>query len=71
MTKAQQLRDFAEDELQARYLDERKELFKLVNERKQNGRQQFERAHRIRQTKKEIARLLTVKREKQLANRSA
>lgn len=68
MTKPQDLRDLSEDELEARYLDERKELFKLVNERQLSGRE-FEKPHRIRRAKKEIARLLTVQREKQLANK--
>lgn len=64
--KAQELRDLSEEELEARYHDERKELFKLVNDRQQSKRQ-FEKPHRLKQTRKQIARLLTIQREKQLA----
>lgn len=63
---AQEIRDLSDEELEARYLDERKELFKLANEQHQS-RQQFEKPHRLKQTRKQIARLLTIKREKQLA----
>ncbi|MBA3957927.1 MAG: 50S ribosomal protein L29 [Parachlamydiaceae bacterium] len=67
MTKeAVQFRDLSVDELEARRLDERKTLFNLVNERAQAGRR-HEKPHRIRQTKKTIARLLTIQREKQIA----
>lgn len=62
MSKVQTFRDMSPEELQAACLDKRKELFQLVNERKQA--QQFEKPHRIKQTKKEIARVLTILREK-------
>lgn len=62
MSKAQSFKDMSKEELEATCLDKRKELFQLVNERKQA--QQFEKPHRIKQTKKEIARILTVLREK-------
>lgn len=64
--KAQEIRDLSQDELEARYLDERKLLFTLVNERQQ-ARRQFEKPHRIRETRKVLARILTIQREKQLA----
>lgn len=64
--RAQEIRDLSDEELEAHYLDARKELFKLVNERQQS-RQQFEKPHRLKQTRKQIARLLTIQREKQLA----
>jgi large subunit ribosomal protein L29 len=66
MTKAQNLRDQSIDELEANYFDLQKKLFQLVNERRLTT--QFEKPHRIRQTKKEIARLLTVISEKKQSN---
>lgn len=64
--KAQEIRDLSDDEIQARYLDEQKVLFKLINERAQS-RKQFDKPHRVREKRKEIARILTVQRQKQLA----
>jgi large subunit ribosomal protein L29 len=66
MSKAQAFRDQSIDDLEANYLDLQKKLFELVNERKQSS--QFEKPHRIRQVKKEIARLLTVISEKRSNN---
>lgn len=65
MTKAKDLRDLSLDELEANYQDQRKQLFQFINEKEQA--RQFEKPHRIRQTRKEIARLLTVISEKQIA----
>ncbi len=66
MTKAKDLRDLSLDELVANCEDERKKLYMLVNEKKQT--RQFEKPHRIPQAKKEIARMLTIISEKQMAN---
>lgn len=63
--KAQFFRDQSEEDLDATYQDLRKQLFDLVNERKQA--MPFKQPHRIKSTKKEIARLLTVKSERQRA----
>lgn len=68
MSKMQELKDLSDDELDARYNDERAKLFHLINER-QISRQQFEKPHRIRAAKREIARVLTLRREKQLAKK--
>lgn len=64
MTTAKDLRDQSLDELEANCRDQRKKLFDLTSDRKQQGRQ-FEKPDRIRKTRKEIARLLTVINEKQ------
>lgn len=58
MTKAKDLRDLSLDELNATYHDQRKKLYQLVNEKEQA--RQYEKSHLIRDTKKEISRLLTV-----------
>lgn len=69
MSKIHELRDLSDEELEARFFDTRQKLFHLVNERQQS-RQQFEKPHRIRAAKREIARILTLKREKQLAKQA-
>jgi len=58
--KAEQLRELSDDELTLRLRDSRKELFNL---RFQLEVGQLENKARIRQTKQDIARLLTVIRE--------
>lgn len=65
MKKAKDFRDLSIEELEATYNDARKELFHLVNELKHSKK--AEKTHLISQKKKEIARLLTVKRQKQLS----
>lgn len=67
MSRNQELRDLSKEELEARFFDVRQKLFHLVNERQQS-RQQFEKPHRIREAKREIARILTIQRENELAN---
>lgn len=67
MKKASEFRDQSLDELQATYRDLRKQLFQLVSDMKQK---KLEKPYLIRQTKKEIARLLTVVSEKQLSAQS-
>lgn len=65
MLKPKNLRDQALEELEAMLTDTRKELFKLVNERKQAKK--LEKPHLLMEKKKDIAKLLTVIRSKQLA----
>jgi len=67
MSKAQKFREQSVEELEALLLDLRKELFLLVNESKQS--QKFEKAHRIPNTKKDIARVMTCLKEKEIANK--
>lgn len=62
MKNAKDFRDLALDELEANCQDARKALFKLVNDRSVS--KQFEKPHRIPQTKKQIAQMLTVIGEK-------
>jgi large subunit ribosomal protein L29 len=65
MMKAKNLRDQAIEELEAMLADLRKELFNLINERRQAKK--LEKPHLINEKKKDIARLLTVIRAKQPA----
>lgn len=65
MKKAIEFRDMSNEELEATYQDLLKEVFHLRNEFKQSRK--LEKPHLIPEKKKEIARLLTVKHEKQLA----
>lgn len=67
MTKAIELRDKSPEELEAMLADVRKELFQLTNAAKQTKKP--EDPGTMRQMKKEIARILTVIKEKQLANK--
>lgn len=66
MRKAKDFRDQTAEEVEAAYSDTRKELFHLVNEMKRTKK--VEKPHLLREKKKEIARMLTVLTEKQLAN---
>ena len=65
MLKAKNLRDQAIDELEAMLDDIRKELFNLVNEKRQAKK--LEKPHLINEKKKDIARLLTVIKAKHTA----
>ena len=65
MLKAKDLRDQSIEELEANLLDTKKELFELKNELKQSKK--LEKPHLLREKKKDIAKLLTIVREKQLA----
>lgn len=65
--KAKDLRDQSIDELQALLADANGELFQLRNER--NRTKKLEKSHSLREKKKDIAKLNTIIREKQLANR--
>lgn len=68
MKKAKDFRDQSLEELEATLRDMRKTQFDLINQRTQDKK--LEKPHLIRQTKKEIARLLTVISEKQLTAQS-
>lgn len=65
MLKAKDLRDQNIDELQVMYSDCQKSLFRLVNEAKQAKK--AEKPHLIREKRKDIARLLTIIHQKQMA----
>ena len=65
MLKAKDLRNMSLDELKATVMDHRNKLFVLVNEQRKADKR--EQPHLIRQTRKEIARLMTVITEKELA----
>jgi large subunit ribosomal protein L29 len=61
--KAKELRDMSLVELEAAHQEVRKELFELINDA--HREKKVEKPHRIREKRKEIARLLTVISEKQ------
>lgn len=69
MLKAKDLRDQTVEELEALCMDCRKSLFRLVNEAKQAKK--AEKPHLIREKKKDIAKLLTVIHQKQLAKQQS
>ena len=60
--KARQLRDLSDDELRRRYEETRKELFNL---RFQSATGALENSARLKLTKREIARILTVRNERE------
>ncbi len=64
--KAKDLRDQSIDELEASLVDTKKELFELRNEQKRTRK--LEKPHLLKEKKKDIAKLNTIIREKQLAN---
>lgn len=63
MTKVSEYRETAVDELYATLDDLRKQLFELTNQAKQS--KSFEQPHLLRELKKNIARVLTVLKEKE------
>jgi large subunit ribosomal protein L29 len=64
MSTAAELRELADDELAEQLEDNREELFNL---RFQVVSGQLENPHRIAEVKREIARILTVQRERSIA----
>lgn len=66
MLKAKDLKDQSSDELIAQLAEKRSELFGLVNKRAREKK--LENPGVLRVLKKDIARILTVLREKELAN---
>jgi large subunit ribosomal protein L29 len=65
MKKAKDFRDMSVEELESTYTDQCKELFQIRNQLKHDKK--LEKPHTIKLVKKEIARLLTVLKEKQRA----
>jgi large subunit ribosomal protein L29 len=68
MKKAKEFRDLSIEELTANYEDACQQLFQLRNEREHSKK--MEKPQRLPLLKKEIARMLTVLREKQPAKES-
>lgn len=66
MKKAKDFRDMTVDELESLHSDYSKELFQLRNQLKFDKK--LEKPHLIAHKRKEIARLLTIKQQKQNAN---
>lgn len=64
--KANELKDMSGEELGAMLRDKRNELFNLVNKREREKK--LEKPQEIRGLRKDIARILTVLRQKELAN---
>jgi large subunit ribosomal protein L29 len=64
MMKANELRDQSVEELEATVRDTRKELFEVINEYRQSKK--VEKPHLLRHKRRDIARALTVLREKQI-----
>lgn len=62
MSKAQEYRDQAIEEIEAHLDEKRKYLYDIIDAH--NSAKKLEKPHLIRKTKKEIARLLTVRAEK-------
>ena len=62
MTRASELRDLTDDELEHRLAERRQELFNL---RFQSATGALENSARLRLTKREIARILTVRNERE------
>lgn len=63
MKDVNEFRNMSVDEIDATYNDKCRELFHLKNSLRQEKK--LEKPHLLNHTKKEIARLLTVRREKQ------
>lgn len=66
MTKAQVFRDQSIEELGAKYNELRKELYELINIKQSTKK--LDQPHKIREIKKDIARVLTIIGEKHAAN---
>lgn len=64
MVKANEFRDQSVEELIARQNDLRKEIFEMRNKHSQEKK--LEKPHQLRELRKDLARLLTILREKEL-----
>lgn len=64
MGKADQFRDLSDDELETRVAESKEELFRL---RVQHATLQLADTSQLRQVRRDIARMLTVQRERALA----
>ena len=69
MLKAQDLRDQTIAELVAQVEDKRRTLFDLINSFKTAHK--LDKPHLVRETKKDIAKLLTIINEKQFASQTS
>lgn len=67
MSKVKKYHEQSDADLQATLLQERHQLFRLVNKKKTD--RELSKPHRIPQTKKNIARLLTILHARQLAQK--
>ncbi len=67
MLKASELRNLSEGELHTKLKECRKELFNI---RFQHATGQLEKTHRLSELRKDIARILTVLREKELEKKN-
>lgn len=65
MATAKEFREKSTEELQALLIDLRRELFNFINDMKRTKK--VDRPDQVRNTKRDIAKLLTVIRERQLA----
>ena len=65
MAKADQFRDLSDDELDTRIAETKEELFRL---RVQHATLQLADTSQLRQVRRDIARMLTVQRERALAS---
>ena len=63
--KARQLRELSDEEIEARIRDTRKELFNL---RFQHATGQLDNPHRLALARREIARLMTVRKQREHAH---
>ena len=66
--KAKQVRDLSDEDLAVRFRDTRKELFNL---RFQHATGQLDNPHKLNVTRREIARLLTTMRQRELDRTAA
>lgn len=66
MLKTKDLRDMPSEELEAALQDCRKELFQMANDFRHSGK--IDKPHLLRSKRRDIARLLTVLRQKQIAS---
>jgi large subunit ribosomal protein L29 len=66
MLKAKELKDMSGEELRAMLVEKRSEHFHLVNKREREKK--LDNPHQIHGLKRDIARILTVLRQKELAN---
>ena len=68
MAKTQEYRDQTADEVKALVNDTRRDLYHLVNARKKEAKER--KTHLTKQKKRDLARMLTVLREKEVAEKS-
>lgn len=66
MLKADELKNMSGEELESMLAEKREELFQLVNKREREKK--IDNPNQIRGFKRDIARILTVLRQKELAN---